>query len=305
MPSRRADGTRVFKVVVYGPSMSEKIKVFKWIHGKKGSNIIKIRMGQTILQFFDRSLTKDSNVVFQVITVTGQQGHQIKRENLLKGADAIIFTWDSLLDQWKENVEGLKELLSFLGEKLIPTNTYEPADVVMVVLATKRNLEDIVEIPKIRKVLDIAHLNRVLIYETIVDQGINITRAVIYACRQAVLNHYRKLGGKPLSHEIEQVENAKYNRLELEKINKIKKLVLELGIKFTRLEIREIGEKSSIDDEDIIIEVVKDMIKNKEIYAEYFSSSKAIAFDQQANIEEIDKLMATYKEWEEKEVGKK
>ena len=94
-------------------------------------------------------------------------------------------------------------------------------------------------------------------------------------------------------------------RLELEKINKIKKLVLELGIKFTRLEIREIGEKSSIDNEDIIIEVVKDMIKNKEIYAEYFSSSKAIAFDQQANIEEIDKLMTTYKEWEEKEVGKK
>jgi predicted regulator of Ras-like GTPase activity (Roadblock/LC7/MglB family) len=94
-------------------------------------------------------------------------------------------------------------------------------------------------------------------------------------------------------------------RLELEKINKIKKLVLELGTKFTRLEIREIGEKSSIDDEDIIIEVVKDMIKNKEIYAEYFSSSKAIAFDQQANIEEIDNLMAIYKEWEDKKVSKK
>jgi len=94
-------------------------------------------------------------------------------------------------------------------------------------------------------------------------------------------------------------------RLELKKINKIKKLVLELGIKFTRLEIREIGEKSSIDNEDIIIEVVKDMIKNKEIYAEYFSSSKAIAFDQQANIEEIDKLMAIYKEWEDKKVSKK
>ena len=94
-------------------------------------------------------------------------------------------------------------------------------------------------------------------------------------------------------------------RLELEKINKIKKLVLELGTKFTRLEIREIGEKSSIDDEEIIIEVVKDMIKNKEIYADYFSSSKAIAFDQQANIEEIDNLMAVYKEWEDKKVSKK
>ncbi len=297
MPSRRADGTLIFKVVVYGPSMSEKIKVFKWVHGKKGSDIIQI---PTLLQFFDVSLTRVSNVIFQFITATGKQRHRIKPENLLKGSDVIIFIWDSLIDQWEENVESLKELMSFLGEKLIPTDTYEPADVVMVVLATKRDLEDIVEIPKIRKVLDIAHLNHTLIYETIVDQGINIKRAVVYACRQAILNHYSKLGGKPFSHEIEQVENAK-----LEKINKIKKLVLELGIKFTRLEIREIGEKSSIDNEDIIIEVVKDMIKNKEIYAEYFSSSKAIAFDQQANIEEIDKLMATYKEWEEKEVGKK
>lgn len=295
MPSRRADKTLVFKVVGYGPSTSENIEVFKWIHGKKGSDIIQIPMSQIILQSFDRSFARVSNVIFQFITATGKQRHRIKPENLLKGSDVIIFIWDSLIDQWEENVESLKELLSFLGEKLIPTDTYEPADVVMVVLATKRDLEDIVEIPKIRKVLDIAHLNHTLIYETIVDQGINIKRAVVYASRLAVLNQYRKL-----SHEIEQVENAK-----LEKINKIKKLVLELGIKFTRLEIKEIGEKSSIDNEDTIIEVVKDMIKNKEIYAEYFSSSKAIAFDQQANIEEIDKLMATYKEWEEKEVGKK
>lgn len=38
-------------------------------------------------------------------------------------------------------------------------------------------------------------------------------------------------------------------------------------------------------------------------YAEYFKSTKSIAFNQQANIDEIDKLMAAYKEW--KKVGKK
>ncbi len=47
------------------------------------------------------------------------------------------------------------------------------------------------------------------------------------------------------------------------------------------------------------------MIDDKEIYAEYFESSKSVAFDQQANINEIDKLMTTYKEWEDKEFGKK
>jgi len=85
----------------------------------------------------------------------------------------------------------------------------------------------------------------------------------------------------------------------------IKKTVLELGIKFARLQIAEISEVCGADDVQLIVDVVKDMIDNKEIYAQYFSSTKSVAFDQQANIDEIDRLMATYKEWEEKEVGKK
>ncbi len=47
------------------------------------------------------------------------------------------------------------------------------------------------------------------------------------------------------------------------------------------------------------------MIINREIYGQYFKSLGFVVFNQKANIEEIDKLMATYKEWEEKEVGKK
>jgi len=86
---------------------------------------------------------------------------------------------------------------------------------------------------------------------------------------------------------------------------KIKKKVLDLGTKFTRLEMREISEKCNIDNEDLIIKVVEDMIKNEEIYAEYFESTKAVAFNQQANMEEIDSLMATFKEWEEEKFEKK
>ncbi|MFX0007261.1 MAG: hypothetical protein ACFFAV_11115 [Candidatus Hermodarchaeota archaeon] len=42
------------------------------------------------------------------------------------------------------------------------------------VLANKRDLEEIVEISKIRQALDTARLNHVLIYETIAIQGINV-----------------------------------------------------------------------------------------------------------------------------------
>ncbi len=88
-------------------------------------------------------------------------------------------------------------------------------------------------------------------------------------------------------------------------INIIKKKVLDLGTKFTRLEVKEISEKCKINHEEIIIRTVKEMIKKKEIYAEYFSSSRAVAFNQQANIDEIDRLMDAYKDWEKKEIRKK
>jgi len=88
------------------------------------------------------------------------------------------------------------------------------------------------------------------------------------------------------------------------KIAKIKNTILNLGVKFDRLHIAEIVEKCSESEGDII-DTALEMIKNKEIYAEYFKSTQSVVFDKQANIDEIDKLMEVYKEWEEKEVEKK
>jgi hypothetical protein len=82
---------------------------------------------------------------------------------------------------------------------LIPASPTDPTpEVPLVVLANKRDLDDIVEIAKIRTVLDTAKLNSVLIYETIAITGINVKRAFVYAARQAVLNHYKKLSGKSM-----------------------------------------------------------------------------------------------------------
>jgi signal recognition particle receptor subunit beta len=88
--------------------------------------------------------------------------------------------------------------LRFYGNKLIPTTATEPPAVPLVVLANKRDLEDVVEIAKIRQVFDTAKLNHTLIYETIAITGINVKRAFVYAARQAVLNHYKKLSGKSM-----------------------------------------------------------------------------------------------------------
>ncbi|MFX0082380.1 MAG: ADP-ribosylation factor-like protein [Candidatus Hodarchaeota archaeon] len=201
MPSRRGDGTLVFKICFYGPSLGGKTTALDWVYRREGlasgdMQQIQDPTGRTL--FFDRVVARVSNVVFQVYTVAGQRRHKFQRQTVLKGTDACIFTWDSLIDQWSENIWSLKELLRFYGDKLIPTKPFDPPEVPMVVLANKRDLEDIVEIAKIRKALDTAHLDHTLIYETIAIQGINVKRAFVYAARQAVLNHYKKLSGKSM-----------------------------------------------------------------------------------------------------------
>lgn len=83
----------------------------------------------------------------------------------------------------------------------------------------------------------------------------------------------------------------------------IKKLILNLGTRFTILEIGDISEKSGINvrkAEAVIVE----MIENDEIYAAYNENTKIVQFSQDANLKEIDKLMSIYKSWE-KESNKK
>ncbi len=84
----------------------------------------------------------------------------------------------------------------------------------------------------------------------------------------------------------------------------IRETILELGVKYNRLQIAEIAEKCG-EPEDCIIVVTHDMIENKDIYAEFFKSTKSLVFDQQANIEEIDKLMDQYRQWEKEGISKK
>ncbi|MFX1455464.1 MAG: ADP-ribosylation factor-like protein [Promethearchaeota archaeon] len=201
MPSRRGDGTLVFKICFYGPSLGGKTTALDWVYRREGlasgdMQQIQDPTGRTL--FFDRVVARVSNVVFQVYTVAGQRRHKFQRQTVLKGTDAVIFTWDSLIDQWEEDMWSLKELLRFYGDKLIPPEAFAPPEVPLVLLANKRDLVDIVEISKIRKVLDVARLNHCLIYETIAIQGINVKRAFVYAARQAVLNHYKKLSGKSM-----------------------------------------------------------------------------------------------------------
>jgi len=195
---RKLRKSLVFKICLYGPSLAGKSTILNWLYDKESGKVhtsggMQQDSTKNIL-FFEWKMVKHPNVIFLIYTAVGDQ----KKQSIMDGTDAVIFIWDSLIDNWKENVRLLKELLKFYRDKIIPPEAFAPPEVPIVVLADKRDLEDIVEISKIRQALDTAKLNHVLIYETISIQGINVKRAFVYAARQIILNRYKKLSGKAL-----------------------------------------------------------------------------------------------------------
>lgn len=80
---------------------------------------------------------------------------------------------------------------------------------------------------------------------------------------------------------------------------KIKSTIIDLGIKYkyNRIHASEIAEKCK-EPEDIIILLIREMIETKEIFGEFFSSTKSLIFNQQANIDNVDNIMKNIEKWE-------
>ncbi|MBD3214457.1 MAG: hypothetical protein GF311_17730 [Candidatus Lokiarchaeota archaeon] len=84
----------------------------------------------------------------------------------------------------------------------------------------------------------------------------------------------------------------------------VKKSIFELSTRFPRLKIKEISEETN-QNQDLIIKIVKNMIESNEIQAEYFSSTKTVAFDQQSHFDKIDDLLDDYTDKEKNNIYKK
>ena len=102
IPNRRADGVLVFKTCVYGPSESGRKTVLEHIYEKEGLasgklNEIKDEKGSMLS--FERTIGRVSNVIFQVYTFNASDESNAKI--VLKGTDAILFIWDSLIENFK------------------------------------------------------------------------------------------------------------------------------------------------------------------------------------------------------------
>ena len=168
----------------------------------------------------------------------------------------------------------------------------------------KRNKDNeqkqLIKIEKRKQKIKETLQKRIVKIENLIQEN-EIERAIIK------LKEYGVIAVDNNLNEIMEVIQAKINycnNLNLNRINQAKRTIFELATKYTRLQIIDIVERSGIDDEEFLIKIIQEMIENKEIYAEFFSTSKAVAFDQQKNIAEIDMLMEPYKELAEVDMDK-
>ena len=81
------------------------------------------------------------------------------------------------------------------------------------------------------------------------------------------------------------------------KILKIKSIIITLCSEYSRLEVIEIVKKSGVE-ENLIIQIINEMIENKEINAEYLSTTESLIFKQQPTNYELTDLMIPFEEWE-------
>ncbi len=117
---------------------------------------------------------------------------------------------------------------------------------------------------------------------------------------ETALMNLIELKEKAQVHEIEDLvldleEKIKEcKKSELNFINSLKKTIINLGKKFSRLQLAEIIESSGIKDEKLIEGVIQKMIHNKEIIAEYFSSTKSVVFEVVPSLEFIPEIFKEF-----------
>ena len=192
MPMKTPDGKLVFKIVYWGPSMGGKTTSVFWL-SKNDPELIKGDLqsiadptGRTL--FFDRAVAGVGKITFQIYTVAGQKRHRGQRKVILKGADGIIFVWDSQKELWDENLWSVNELKDYLAHE---ENGHK---IPVIIMVNKRDLPDTVTKDEVRTVFEKDNgFSDVLIYETIAVDGLNVKRAFIQVCREIVMRYYESV----------------------------------------------------------------------------------------------------------------
>jgi small GTP-binding protein len=148
------------KIVYYGPGLCGKTTNLQQLHTKlsteKRSKLLSLSTESDRTLFFDfmpvaLGKIKDFDIKFQLYTVPGQVRYNATRKLVLKGADAVVFVADSQTAMKDANIDSLHNM----KDNLI-ANNISPDDTPVVFQYNKRDLDDIMPVGELDRVLNLA-----------------------------------------------------------------------------------------------------------------------------------------------------
>lgn len=163
------------KIVYYGPGLGGKTTNMKYIFARTNpkfkGKLVSLATETDRTLFFDFLPIAFQKVAgfdlrFQLFTVPGQVYYTESRRIILKNVDGIVFVSDSHPAREEANVESMADLarnLSFYGITL--------KDIPMVIQYNKRDLQNSLDVEKMRKVLNYI---KVTDFEAIAIQGMGV-----------------------------------------------------------------------------------------------------------------------------------
>lgn len=146
------------KVVYYGAGLSGKTTNLRYIHGKldKGArgDLVSLETDTERTYFFDllpvkAGLIKDYLVHFQLMTVPGQIFYEASRQNVLRGADGVIFVADSQIPLLDANLESFDNLRRNLLALDMDIN-----EIPLVFQYNKRDLDNLIPVETFNRLLN-------------------------------------------------------------------------------------------------------------------------------------------------------
>ncbi|TFF88935.1 MAG: hypothetical protein EU549_02100 [Promethearchaeota archaeon] len=118
-----------------------------------------------------------------------------------------------------------------------------------------------------------------------------------------VRENIKKIKDIKLNDFEKKIHPIKDKIIDYEK-QKIRNVVFNFSQRFSKVELNDIIEKLYIDSMNkteifqLLREVIREMIKNREINAEYDNTSEMILFSKEIEIEKIDDLISSFDNWE-------
>jgi len=146
------------KIVYYGPGLSGKTPNLRYIYFKLDPNsrgeLVCLETDTERTYFFDllpvkAGLVSDYKVHFQLMTVPGQIFYEASRQNVLRGADGVIFVADSQIPLLDANLVSFDNLRRNLLSLDMDFN-----DVPLVFQYNKRDLENLIPVETFNRLLN-------------------------------------------------------------------------------------------------------------------------------------------------------